>query len=244
MKKRFCNLLMPARKQPHKIDIITAAHVAIIPAAVAELVARLLTADAPGITDTQLLKASVSNGFFERDDRDRLCTWAGLVPRIRKHLERLGHQVTVDDLTTWLQYEQMDSSCLHSDVAGAEEESLFAALAANPRGQIVVNNERQVARTIALVTVAFPELNVLAVARNRKERDRLHRAVCELVDGNVCRCDDFNWHSPRLLIATPFTFGVCFQRDWDIVIFTDATVALTEWASQRFNLMQKCFFFA
>ncbi|HBO42663.1 MAG TPA: hypothetical protein DD670_01745, partial [Planctomycetaceae bacterium] len=99
----------------------------------------------------------------------------------------------------------------------------------HPRGQIVLDNESQLARTIALVAFAFPVSNILVVARNLNERDRLHRAISELVDGNVCRCDHVNWRAARLLLATPFTFGVCVQRDWGIVIFTDATVSLGVW---------------
>ncbi|HBO44897.1 MAG TPA: hypothetical protein DD670_13400, partial [Planctomycetaceae bacterium] len=93
---------------PTKVVIRTAAHVAIIPATVAEIVAPLLTADAPGIAGGRLLKARVSKEFFEFDDDGRVWTSAGLLPRITKHLESIGCDVEVDDRTTWLQYQKMN----------------------------------------------------------------------------------------------------------------------------------------
>ncbi|HBO44377.1 MAG TPA: hypothetical protein DD670_10680 [Planctomycetaceae bacterium] len=215
---------------PKKVVIRTAAHVAIIPATVAELVAPLLTTHVPRLRDDNGTRAVGTEicAYFERDRDGSIWTSAGIVPRIRKHLENSGYVIEVDDRTIWTQYDNMDDD-LSRNIASLEEESLFAALASHPRGQIVVNNQRQLAKTIARVAFSFPTLNILVVARNLNERDRLHRAISELVDGNVCRCDHVNWRAARLLLATPFSFGVCVQRDWHIVMFTDATVALGEW---------------
>lgn len=158
---------------------------------------------------------------FGMDD-GRLIFSAGLVPRIRRHLERHGYMVEIDDRTLWGHLQNADHQFLQEPDLAADDVRLLNVLAKEPRGQILVQRFSDIGRHIALFARLFRDFNIYIVARNKNRVQQLVQGISQHADRPVTRDSRTTWsHNPRMFVGTMQLFHHSMSDGFHIVIFTD-----------------------
>ena len=103
-----------------------------------------------------------------------------------------------------------------------EDRRLCDALAASPRGLIVVRSADQMGRMVAMIGSLFPRAHMLVVAATWKQVKSLTQRIERFSDRAVTLDLQQLWSMPlRTFVCTMATFAECVSHDWDILIFAD-----------------------
>ncbi len=173
--------------------------------------------------------------YYQRHGDGPLWTWAGLVPRIVAHLQRHGQAVKVVDQTTYVALLDANARLLQDSRLPDEERRLLDAVAASPRGQIVVRGPGSVAGAVASIGSLLPRARMLVVASTEPAIAALEQQLGRIADRPVTTDCGAAWRmEQRMLLCTPHLFSCASADDWDCVIFADVEAAL---ASQSFCRM-------
>jgi hypothetical protein len=171
---------------------------------------------------------------FEVDGTGGIVTLAGLVPRIVDHLQASGYAVHVCDETVWLTLKAADDSRLAIAAGHPEDQHLLRAVAASPRGQLLVRGEGDVARVIAAIGTLLPRARMLVVASTQREVQSVHRRLGRVADRPVTMDMAEAWRvANRLMVCTASLFTCASGDDWDVVIFCGAGAVLAQQSFRR-----------
>jgi len=164
---------------------------------------------------------------YGMDDDGNLIFSAGLVRRIRRHLERHGYLVQVDNRTFWGHLHDADHSILDDPELSAEDVRLLSALAKEPRGQVLVRRTSELGRYIALFGRLFSNFNIDVVARNKNRVRQLVDQIGRHTDRPVTSDSRAVWsHNPRLFVGTMQLFHHSMAEGFHVLIFTDVESVL------------------
>lgn len=162
-------------------------------------------------------------------DDDQLVFSAGLLPRIRKHLEQLGHTVQLGDRTTWEHLRNADMQVTRDPNLWTWERDLLKSLSTAPRGQILVGSPSKAGRQIGLMSRLFRQSNMLAVSANRTSRERLVCHIAQHTDRPATAHVREAWgQRPRLLVVTLQLAQYVGGDDFDVIVFADDESALSD----------------
>ena len=158
----------------------------------------------------------------------RLYFPAGLVPRVVAHLEARGHRVMVQEPVRWPQLARADHS-LPGTLTPGYATQFLAALDGQPRGQIVVEQTRDIPLLIALLLRLYPQESVFVVARNRRAIRRLTAQLQRLASRYVTDDVERLWrHYPRVYVGSVSDFSLTNRDDWSVVVFADVESGLAK----------------
>lgn len=171
------------------------------------------------------------------DEEGRVVFSAGLVARVQRHLEQQGYAIHVENGARWGHLEAADVDLVDNpDLTGAESRCL-RALAAAPRGQILVRKAHDVAHSISLLAGLFSGHDIFVVARNRNCVRKLVEQIAASVDRPVTDDSRLTWsHRPRLFVGTEKLFEHVSSEAFQIVVFTDIQSALAKATVNLFKL--------
>jgi len=164
--------------------------------------------------------------FLDLDDDGRLWTLAGLIPRIVPFLHQEGYQVTVTDRTSWPQFEYADVSLLEVPGLESDDKAFLDAIHQNPRGQLHVRRQDDLARRIALLGDFHPKANVAVVTANRDQAKGLFGRLKQHTNRPMTLSPQIDRQQCQMIICTAATFATFGQRDWDVLVFINVEAAL------------------
>lgn len=154
---------------------------------------------------------------------------AALVPRVRQHLERRGYGVALKDDVWWGHLRSADLRLLDDSELTVLEREYLAALAASPRGQIVLRRTADVARAVALMGRLFAKHSLFVVARDQRGVRSLVEQIAASSDRPVTSDSRLTWsHHPRMFVGTEKLFECASSSGFHIAVLADVESALAK----------------
>jgi hypothetical protein len=151
------------------------------------------------------------NRFCRLDPQGRLITLAGFVPRIKHVLTATG-QIEVQIVTTANHLLVPDQLLI--DCTDGDDRDYLDALMQNTRGQIVVQNPRQLEDLLLLTCWLYSGVRILVVAYTREEVKWLYRMLAHSLPDQVAMTVGIEAGphlGARILVTTGYTFPHALQ---------------------------------
>jgi hypothetical protein len=163
---------------------------------------------------------------YRRGRDGQLVTLAGLVPRLRRELERQGRRVVLVSGPTGQDTRLVPDQGL-LDAAAGEARAYLRALIGNQRGQVLIGPDGQLVGLIGLGCRLFPRARALVVTTTRRRVGALARRLGRLLPGSVAagvRLGAGPHLGARVLVTTRQSFGhAAHDTDpFDWLLFADA----------------------
>jgi hypothetical protein len=166
---------------------------------------------------------------------------AGLVSRVKEHLERGGYRVRVDDRTRWLELERADQLLLRSPFLRDEQIALLQTVMRAPRGQLVAADRDDAARLIALICEFLPAARIFIVAKNNRNAEAVYRRLKRRIPADRPLFLDplkAKGTPAGIYAGTPSFFAMANPDDWDVLLFVDTEAALASHSVDKLGEME------
>jgi hypothetical protein len=173
-------------------------------------------------SDGRLLTTQERVVFFKQAAQGKIITLSGLVPRLAKGLAAAGYQVVIKDRRAPDPLKDADFSFRQLPASEGWIKQLCEAVVREPRGQLILDNEKEIARAVAEVLRLFPERSVCIVANSNARIRSVHRQLRDLTARKVTIDPRRFWETkPRTLICLAGLASSCRPEDFAIMLYTD-----------------------
>jgi hypothetical protein len=171
---------------------------------------------------------------------DKLIIPAGLVEYVRDLLKDQGYRVAVDDRTVWAALQRAERSLVNCSAPSQPDRELLTGLGSAPRGQILYQDHRELARWIGLLCEFFPRERIFIVVTNKSDAGVWRSKLKRHVSGRDLFVDPIAAKGVPggVLISTPHWFGLANPDDWDVLVFLDPKAACAKQAISKFTEME------
>jgi hypothetical protein len=179
--------------------------------------------------------------FYAIHPSGRLVTSAGLVPRIRRQLQRAGLRVRVRDNNIWPLLRDQNVELLDGLGLHATDLQLLRAVGSKPLGQLVVNRPAEIPWLTSLICDLFPTARIFLVTASNRDKHKLRERLETLLEATVETDANLVWGMQRrLYLDNALTLSYANPLDWNLLIFLDVNAVVAKRSIDQLARLGHC----